>query len=88
MNWYDGELPIFGYATDSMDHAEAVNVLSRAVAGHEGIWFVTAGLPPADPANSVERWLADRAYKATDGWYDDFRLMRYGTATGDSSRLL
>ncbi len=83
MNWYDGSLPIFGYATDSMDHAEAVNVLSRAVAEHEGIWFVTAGLPPADPANSVERWLADHAYKATDGWYDDFRLVRYGSGTGD-----
>ncbi|MBP7962466.1 MAG: phospholipid carrier-dependent glycosyltransferase [Caldilineaceae bacterium] len=83
MNWYDGKLPIFGYATDSMDHAEAVNVLSRAVDEHEGIWFVTAGLPPADPANSVERWLADHAYKATDGWYDDFRLVRYGTAAGD-----
>ncbi len=83
MNWYDGKLPIFGYATDSMDHAEAVNVLSRAVAEHEGVWFVTSGLPPADPANTVERWLADHAYKATDAWYEDFRLVRYGTAAGE-----
>src|SRR5690606_35013745 len=25
------------------------------------------------------RWLADRAYKANDSWYDDYRLLDYAT---------
>jgi hypothetical protein len=79
MNWFDGGLPIFGYAADSIVHAEAVNVLSAGLTAHPQFWYVTAGLPPADPNNLVERWLADHAYKADDRWFDDFRLVRYGT---------
>ncbi|MCB0114706.1 MAG: hypothetical protein KDD84_11470, partial [Caldilineaceae bacterium] len=86
MNWFGRGLPIFGYATDSMDHAETAAVLTAALADHPQIWFVTAGLPPADPNNTVERWLADQAFKADDRWFDDFRLVRYATdrALGDA----
>jgi hypothetical protein len=83
MNWlggiYPSGLPIIGYATDSVVHAEAVAVLTDRLQRHTQIWFVTAGLPPADPANLVEHWLAEHAYKADDRWFDDFRLLRYGT---------
>ncbi len=41
--------------------------------------MVTAGLPPAAASNGVELWLNDHAYLASDQWYDDFRLLRYGT---------
>jgi hypothetical protein len=83
MNWfggiYPGGLSIIGYATDSVVHAKAVEVLARRLQSHPQIWFVTAGLPPADPSNHVERWLAKHAYKADDRWFADFRLVRYGT---------
>ncbi|MCX6044947.1 MAG: hypothetical protein NT075_07525, partial [Chloroflexi bacterium] len=73
-------LPIFGYAASSLDHAEAKQVLNQVLQTHAQIWFVTQGLPVNDPDNTVERWLAGEAYKADDRWYDDYRLLRYATA--------
>jgi hypothetical protein len=85
MNWMgmvcrDG-LPVYGYATNSMEFPEADQVLTEALASHDRVWLVTGGLPPNDPENSVERWLAERAYKANDTWYDDFRLLDYAVAS-------
>lgn len=83
MNWMGGlcdqSVPVFGYATNSMEHAEAQQVLSRVAQVYRRIWFVTSGLPPNDSENTVERWLAAVAYKADDRWYDDYRLVRYAT---------
>ena len=84
MNWLAGgcrqPLPLFGYASDSMNHPEAQQVLNTLLETHQQIWFVTGGLPVNDPDNTVERWLAHTAYKAEDQWYDDYRLVRYATA--------
>jgi hypothetical protein len=84
MNWMPGEcktdIPTFGYAADSMNHPETEAVLTRALAEHDRLWFVTSGVQPNDPNNTIERWLADRAYKATDVWYENFRLVQYATA--------
>jgi hypothetical protein len=33
----------------------------------------------SDPDNTVEQWLANNAFKATDDWYDTFRLVQYAT---------
>lgn len=83
MNWMGGlceqGIPIFGYAANSMEHAEAQWVLSQVAQVYDRIWFVTGGLPPNDAENTVERWLAAVAYKADDRWYDDYRLVRYAT---------
>jgi hypothetical protein len=72
-------MPTYGYATDSMGHGEAEQVMDAALEKYERIWLVTGGLPANDPENSVERWLADHAYKANDVWFDDFRLLDYAT---------
>jgi hypothetical protein len=74
--------PIFGYATDSMNHEEAQRVLARLLQVYQRIWFVTDGLPANDSANMVERWLASAAYKADDRWFADYRLVRYATPLG------
>ncbi|HXF64467.1 MAG TPA: hypothetical protein VNK95_22745, partial [Caldilineaceae bacterium] len=83
MNWLGGEcesgLPIFGYAANSMEFPEANRVLEQVLQRYNRVWFVTGGLPANDPENTVERWLADHAYKANDSWYDDFRLLDYAT---------
>lgn len=84
MNWMPGEckidIPTFGYAPDSMNHPETEKVLTRVLSQNDRIWFVTSGVQPNDPDNTLERWLADHAYKATDDWYADFRMVQYATA--------
>jgi hypothetical protein len=82
MNGYDGKLPIWGLATDSMLHPEASRALERLLAERDQLWFVTAGLQPSDPNNSVERWLTGHAYKGDDRWFEAFRLVRFGTPRG------
>jgi hypothetical protein len=83
MNWLAPEcvrgLPVFGYALDSLQHEEADSVMTDVMKSHDRIWLVTSGVGPSDPENSVERWLADNAYKADDRWFDDHRLLRYAT---------
>lgn len=83
MNWFATDCwktpPIYGYAVDSMQHEEAQKVMARILEDEGRIWFVTGGLPPNDPENTLERWLADTSYKATDTWYEDYRLLAYAT---------
>jgi hypothetical protein len=85
MNWMGTEcrvnLPIYGYAANSMEFEEAGKALEHVLGEYNRIWFVTGGLPPNDPENTVERWLATKAYKANDTWYEDFRLLDYATPT-------
>ena len=86
MNWMGAECrrapDVLGFAPDSLEHDEARMLMERAIEENARIWFVTGGLPPNDPDNQLERWLADSAYKASDAWYDDFRLLAYGTPLG------
>lgn len=83
MNWMPGEckidIPTFGYALNSMNYPETGQVLNRLLTAHDRIWFVTSGVQPNDPDNTLERWLADHAYKAIDIWYDNYRLLQYAT---------
>jgi len=83
MNWMPGEckidIPTFGYALNSMNQPETAPVLSRLLTQRDRIWFITSGVQPNDPDNTLERWLADHAYKAIDIWYDNYRLLQYAT---------
>ena len=81
MNDYDGPVPILGFATQQPLRAETENLLKWGLARGGTLYLVTAGLPPAAPANGVELWLNDHAYRADDRWFDDFRLLHYGTAS-------
>lgn len=64
-----------------MDHAKAQTSLTSPVGDADRVWLVTGGYQPNDPENGVERWLAGAAYKATDTWHDNYRLLQY-TTTG------
>jgi hypothetical protein len=85
MNWLGTEcrttIPIYGYATNSMEFDETDKALRQVLEKYNRLWFVTGGLPANDPENTVERWLATHAYKANDSWYEDYRLLDYGTPT-------
>ena len=83
MNWLPGAcpdgVPTYGYATDSLKHPETEPVLQQLQTEHDRLFFATFGVQPNDPDNTLERWLGTNAYKATDTWYDDFRLVQYAT---------
>jgi hypothetical protein len=83
MNWMAGDclfaLPTFGYAPDSAEHPETVMVLERLLQQHDRLFFVTHGVQPNDPDNTLERWLGSNAFKALDTWYGDYRLLQYAT---------
>lgn len=83
MNWLPTDCrrvpPLYGYAQNALEHAETADVLRQLVQRKTRLWFITAGLPPNAPENTVERWLADYTYKAHEEWYGDYRLVRYGT---------
>jgi hypothetical protein len=78
-SWCGMPIPVYGYASNSMDHQETVQVMNRLLDQYDRIWFVTGGLAPNDPDNSLERWLAENTYKANDIWYSDYRLLNYAT---------
>lgn len=83
MNWLPGictvDVPLYGYAANSMEQPETKQVLLRLLQTRERLWLVTGGLPANDPENSIERWLVDVAYEADDRWFGDYRLIRYAT---------
>jgi hypothetical protein len=84
MNWMAGDcrfgLPTYGYAADSANQPETVQVLQRLSGEHDRLFFATYGVQPNDPDNTVERWLAANAFKSDDKWYGDFRLLQYATS--------
>jgi hypothetical protein len=85
MNRYNGDLPILGFSQEQPLRPET-EVLLRDTVGNGGtIYLVTAGLPPSDPSNGIELWLNENTFLTTDQWYDDFRLLRYGTVSPDQS---
>ncbi|MBC7224299.1 MAG: hypothetical protein H5T59_08525, partial [Anaerolineae bacterium] len=78
MNRYRGRMPILGLAEEPAPlRPETSHLLEAYAGGHERVWLVTAGLPPAAPTNGVERWLSQHAFLARQGWYGDFRLLLY-----------
>jgi hypothetical protein len=83
MNWMPSEcatpLPVYGYAPNSLRYPEAEQVLRQVGAENDRIFFITFGVQASDPDNTVEQWLANNAFKATDDWYDTFRLVQYAT---------
>ncbi len=85
MNRFKARVPIVGFAQALPPLTpSAESLLQKATTGGTKTWFVVAGLPPADPANGVELWLAGHTFKAGDEWYgDDFRLAVYGTTPPD-----
>ncbi len=87
MNRFKAKVPWVGFAQQaesSSDNTElpetAVSLLQTLISQpNTQIWFITLGLPPADPSNRVEAWLAQHTFKAIDKWLPDgVRLVQYG----------
>jgi hypothetical protein len=78
MNRYKGKVPILGMAQSSTPLPETALALLRDSVTGTNAQLITVGLPPATPDNAVEQWLAFNAFKSTDNWFDDARLVWYG----------
>ncbi len=83
MNHYKLSLPIYGLELTSQLPSESARLLDKAVSNHPRLWLVTAGLPPADSGNDVERILSHKAFKATDEWVGELRLCLFGSPSPD-----
>jgi hypothetical protein len=80
MNRFKARVPLLGLARQQPPlPGTADPLLGEALKG-DNIWLVTAGLAPAAPENAAERWLASNAFKVSDEWFDDMRLVHYVTA--------
>jgi hypothetical protein len=88
MNRFKERLPIIGFAPSSPPLPDTALPLLEAGIAAQNTWLATVGLPPAAPNNAVEGWLASNAFKASDEWFDDVRLVRYGTGQPSASRQL
>lgn len=81
MNRFKARVPLIGFARQTTPLAEtAMPLLEYAMAGRN-VWLVTVGCPPAAADNPVEWWLTHNAFKASDEWIEDARLVRYVTTT-------
>jgi len=78
MNRFKDRLPIVGFSESPPPLPQtALPLLEDAISG-QNTWLVTAGVAPAAPNNAAEQWLTFNAFKASDKWFDDVRLVWYG----------
>ncbi len=79
LNVYHSRLPIYGLSRDSTA-LSPVNAsgLMLAFQTHSRVWVLFDGIPPADPLNPAERWLAQNAYPAEDHWIGSIRVGLFG----------
>jgi hypothetical protein len=88
MNRFKARVPIVGFAQQQPPMPEtALPLLGESLAG-QNAWLVTVGFQPAAPDNATEQWLTSNAYKASDEWVDDVRLVRYGLVRPMTTRTI
>jgi hypothetical protein len=86
MNRFKARVPIIGFARQQPPvPGNALPLLRQALAGRSA-WLITVGFPPAAADNAVEEWLTLHAYKASDRWFDDARLVWYGAGAPMANR--
>jgi hypothetical protein len=88
MNRFKARIPIIGFARQSPPMPETAAPLLKSSLTGQNTWLLVAGFPPAASDNAAEQWLAFNAFKASDEWVDDVRLMRYGTESPTTTRAL
>lgn len=86
MNRFKARLPLLGFARHQLPLPDTAQPLLRDALQGDNVWLVTVGLAPAAPDNAVERWLALNAFKLSDEWLDDKRLVRYAVPQALVSR--
>jgi mannosyltransferase len=76
-------LPVFGVPRNPPASApEAIDELTRVVAGYDALWLFLYAVDDYDPTRLVERWLSEHAYRAPPDWTVNGRLIRFATERG------
>ncbi len=76
--YYRGALPRYPiYGTDVRDEERLVQTLETLARTYRRLYAILWGQQQQDPTGLVERWLNDHAFKASDRWYGDVRLVVY-----------
>jgi mannosyltransferase len=89
--YYRGPVPVYPLCRarpcpETQTEAE----LGKIVAGRQRLFAIYWATEESDPERVVERWLEENAFKASDTWYGDVRLVVYGVeqsiVAGESSQ--
>ncbi len=67
--------------------SEVVSELEAIVARHDRIFALFWAEAESDPQRVVERWLDDHAYKASDTWWGDVRLITYAVPAAPATEV-
>ncbi|MBE7471578.1 MAG: hypothetical protein DPW09_28305 [Anaerolineae bacterium] len=86
MNRFKTRLPITGLAQQSWPPPDTALPLLQDTLTGQNAWLITVGVPPAAPDNATEQWLTRHAFAAGNDWFDDVRLVRFGTQPPNVSR--
>jgi hypothetical protein len=86
MNRFRARIPVIGFAQQTWPPPGTTLPLLQASLSGLNSWLVTIGFSPASPDNATEQWLAFNAFKATDEWLQEVRLLRFGTVPPTSLR--
>ena len=76
--YYRGQLPIWPLPKQRpLDTALTEGDLRDLVQGREHVYAILWATDESDPERFIEGWLDQQAYKATDTWYGNVRLVTY-----------
>lgn len=76
--YYKGPIPVYPVCRSRPPiQAEVEAELSQITATHSRILALYWAVQESDPERIVERWLEQRAFKASDEWYGDVRFVIY-----------
>ena len=86
MNRLKVRLPITGLAQQVWPLPEmALSLLKNSATG-QNIWLVTVGFSPVASNNAAEQWLTFNTFAASNDWFDDVRLVRFGAQSPTITR--
>ncbi|NIV31391.1 MAG: hypothetical protein GWN58_18420, partial [Anaerolineae bacterium] len=76
--YYDGELPVYPLPESRpLDQAATESALVELAQPGERVFAVLWATDESDPERFIEGWLDTHAYKATDSWHGNVRLVVY-----------
>jgi len=84
--YYHGSLPLYPLPRQRpLDEAQTEADLQQLTEARSRIFAVLWATDESDPQRFVEGWLDQHAYKATDSWYGNVRLVVYAVPAEPSS---
>jgi len=84
--YYRGQSPVYPICrARPCPRAQTEAELDEIAAGRQRLFALYWATEESDPERVVERWLEQNAFKASDTWYGDVRLVVYGVGQGSAA---